>query len=139
MTWTRLDDKHFQRPEALDVSDRARLLEVAALVWSNMTGTDGAIGRRALRALSTITDEDAAPVETYAAELVEVGLWEVTGTGWQVVGWGDLQPTAEQVEAKKAEERGRRRSRAPARAAVTTACASLCREVRASRDAGGDA
>lgn len=100
MTWTRLDENHFQRPEALGVSDRARLLEVAALVWSNATGQDGRITRGALRSLAPL-DDDAAPVESYADELVSVGLWDRTASGWQVVGWAELQPTAEEVEQRK--------------------------------------
>lgn len=104
MTWTRLDDGHFDRPLVLELSRDAQLVEIEALVYGNRAGTDGVIDRRALWKMSGSEDLDRA-----IAELVDAGLWERTGTGWQVCDWAATQLTAAQVQEKKNQHKEQQR------------------------------
>lgn len=125
MTWTRLDDGHFERLVVLDLSRDAQLVEVEAFVYGNRTGTDGAIDRRALRRVTGSDDPEAA-----AAELVAAGLWIVTNTGWQVVGWSELQPTAADVLRRRTQEQQRSaRWRAHQRGDHTLCTQGLCKSL----------
>jgi hypothetical protein len=104
VTWTKLCDNFFADPTLLrvraEVGHCAALLHVEALVYSNRLGTDGRIDRWCIPAVTPMPPKEVA---RWAAGLVAAGVWEETETGWRVVsGIGD-QPTAEQVEARRAE------------------------------------
>ena len=102
MTWTKISDDFYDRPDLDAVGAAGALLYVEALVYANRHLTDGVIKRLSF---SRIKAEQA---EAVAAALVKVGLWETVPGGW-VIDMTD-QPTREEVEAQRAAraEAGRR-------------------------------
>lgn len=105
MTWFKVDDGLHSHPKWLAASPRARALWTTAGSWCADNLTDGYVSETALRhSGGTLKD---------AAELVEVGLWEVVTdgpqTGWLFHEWAadGRQPTRAKVLAarKKTAER----------------------------------
>jgi hypothetical protein len=102
MSWIKLDDTFADDPNLLALPRGVRLVHVEALVWCCRQLTDGAVPRHALR---KVTDED--DIAAAAVQLVEAGLWDATDTGWQIVGFLDLQPSRCEVDEAKAGARFR--------------------------------
>ncbi|MCJ1709274.1 HNH endonuclease [Microbacterium sp. VKM Ac-2923] len=94
MPWFKIDDGFWSHPKVLELSDAAITLWVRAGSYCAGHLTDGALTRATLRLLSAVPDD--------ATELVAVGLWDVTPTGWEFHDWADYQPTREQVLAQRA-------------------------------------
>lgn len=106
MTWTRLSDDHFDKPQMFEVCRDARLLDIELTVYSNRHLTDGMIRRSLLNPRIT----DAPDPHALMGELVAAGLWEEVDEGFQKANWAQLQPTAEKVQAER-EETARRQKR----------------------------
>lgn len=104
MTWTRLSDDFYDKPEILTLSDAAFRAHVTALVWCNKHTTDGYLPHR-MQAVLSVPNEALT-------ELQAAGLWLDLDTGWQV-DWSDQEP-AERVRrdrAFRAEKQRRYRDR----------------------------
>ena len=101
MTWFKVDDGLHSHPKWLTASPPARALWVTAGSWSASHLTVGHIPRSALPVLS------GRPRD--ADELVNVGLWEPLGDGWQFHSWDEFQPSSESVEQERAAARERQR------------------------------
>jgi hypothetical protein len=95
MSWTATGDDYPDKMAALGISDPAYRCHHEALTWCNRVKSDGAMPRHMLRRAVTVSDPEAV-----AAELVSVGLWTETESGWEV-DWTDQQ-TREQRDEKKA-------------------------------------
>lgn len=93
MPWFKVDDGWWCHPKSLTLSDAAVALWTRSGSWSAQQLTDGGVPRDALPMLR------GRP--RAAGELVDVGLWAPTVTGWEFHDWTDYQPTRAQVEADR--------------------------------------
>lgn len=103
MTDGRIPGKWMNEPRFIEMDVDAWCVFTKAIAWSNEAGTDGFIKWRYLSLLHPAGDHPSAN-----AELVELGLWAKTPTGYQLLDWdkpahqGGLgQSTAEQVRTAK--------------------------------------
>jgi hypothetical protein len=104
VTWTRLDDGIFDHPKMLRAGDDAAHLYVRALVYCNRLLTDGRVHAEALPVIFR-----HRAVRDLAARLVAVGAWEEHPEGgWLVHDFHDLNPTADEVRAKRDDIRAKR-------------------------------
>lgn len=126
MTWTKLSDDSTDDPALLALPRSIRLVHFEALVWCNRHGTDGAIPRHML---VRVTDEKNP---TKAAKLlVAAGKWKQAEDGWEIVGFLDDQPSAEDVRNQKELARQRQRRQRQHKAGDHTLCnAKYCRGLR---------
>lgn len=76
----------------------AELVSIRAALFVKERLTDGHITRTQLVRFAA---PDIPDVEAHADRLVEVGLWERTDSGYEIVGWLDEHPSAEAVTATK--------------------------------------
>lgn len=102
MAWGKVDDGLYSSTKWRAAKKGSRALWTTALSWSMDQLTDGAIPRHVLPMLDGTRGE--------AADLVRVGLWEVTDDGWLFHDWAEYQPSRDQVLAERgaAKERQRR-------------------------------
>ena len=99
MTWTKLDDGVFDHPKMVRAGEDAANLYVRGLVYCNRYLTDGRLDPEVLSVLTR--KRDALKL---ADALVRVGAWEPReGGGWLVHNFHEHNPTAEEVEARRAE------------------------------------
>lgn len=102
MTWFKVDD-HLHAHSKKDRAGMAAMgLWVVAGSWSAAYLTDGYVPGKKLRALG------GTPAQ--AQRLVDVGLWEPLGDGWQFHGWAEYQPSRQTVldQRERSAERLRR-------------------------------
>lgn len=100
MTWFKVDDRFHSHPKVLALrsgqhEETAIVLWVKAGSWCASNLTNGAVPTYVLSSLVRKNAEKAA------AELVRVGLWEATASGFQFRKWNEYQPTKETVEARR--------------------------------------
>lgn len=117
MTWTKLSDDATDDPALLALPRTIRLVHFEALVWANRHGTDGAIPRHMLPRITDDKDPDGA-----AELLVAAGKWELSTAGWEIVGFLDDQPSAEDVRRTKDLARLRQRKQRLHRAGDHSLC-----------------
>ena len=102
MTWTKLDDSLLEHPAIIGLSDRARWLWVAGLVYCGRNLTDGQLTPRDLRTLAPMIGFGAKKMRAATAELLESGLWIESENGRiDVRNYLRWQPSASQVEAQR--------------------------------------
>ena len=94
----KLDDKFPHHHKILALSPVAGWLWVCGIAYSNDHLTDGAIPARGLAAVAPTVRNHLRYVE----ELVKVGLWTVTDTGWAIHDYHDYQPTKAEAMTQKA-------------------------------------
>jgi hypothetical protein len=103
MTWVRLDDKFYQHPKVMGLSDKAYRCHVNGLCFSAQYDLDGEIPATALASLRG--------TPKVAAELVEARLWDTTSRGGWVIHdylvYNRSKLQVEEARAKKADA-GRR-------------------------------
>lgn len=97
MSWARVDDGLFEHPKFADLSDRAKLLYIASLVYGNKHLTGGIIPPSGLR----ITKAWARATNKHVAELVLSRLWELVMEGHIVHDWDDYNIPAVKVKAQR--------------------------------------
>lgn len=102
MPWVRVDDQFPHHRKVRHLSDQAFRLFVSGLCWCNDNLTDGVIPERDLRFVS-----DVRAPKRYASELVSVGLWERTDSGWCVHDYLEYQPSAEKIREGRDAKRAR--------------------------------
>ncbi len=98
MTWVRLDDNFPGHRKVLAAGPEAAWLHVEALCYCAQQETDGAILNAALAHLTQFSKPKAVKL---AARLVEVGLWELNGTGWMVHDFLEYNPSRKSLEEKR--------------------------------------
>lgn len=115
MPWVRLDDRFGDHPKFQRSGHLYPLLlalQVVALCESAKALADGALPRRRALALAaliaegmTVKDDNGDPLDMTATLLVQAmvdaGLWDRAGTGYQIHDYHDYQPTRAQVQARR--------------------------------------
>ncbi len=107
MAWLKIDDQYFFNRKVLRAGRDARDLHMASMAYCAGQLSDGAIDPEnlpLLGAMAIIPDAEAS-----AAKLVEVGLWDIDGEGWQIHDYLDYNPTRETVTTRRAESKERMR------------------------------
>lgn len=103
MTWLKLDDQFPDHPKVTQAGEEAAWLYVVALCYSSRQLTDGFIHGSVLPRLVTYRQSTRL-----AQRLVDAGLWEEKGEGWQIHSYGDHQRSRAEVENVRAAARERR-------------------------------
>lgn len=103
MTFTRVDDNLFENPKFSERSDRAKLLYIASLSYSNKHLTDGNIGASGVRLIRVW----AKASNKHVKELVDANLWEPREGGFYIHDWHQYNPPAVQVKAQRRAARER--------------------------------
>lgn len=106
MTWTKLDEDFPER--FVELSDAAFRLHVAATVYVNRFGLDGALPRKRLERTS-VPQRSRRPA--IVRELVEAGLWQEAADGWMLRDFFDAQWSAEEVTKQREYDAARQRKR----------------------------
>lgn len=111
MTWTKLSDDFAQHPKIIAAGERAELLHIHALIYSNRFLTDGRIPK--IVAL-TLTHNAKADV----GRLVELGIWAEVEQEYEIHDFLEYQPSRAEVLAKHKQKAsaGRAGGQATARA-----------------------
>lgn len=113
---------------AVDVIDHPRMLEAGPVArdlwqWANLYArkhlTDGELPRAAV--LSSPWGAGGKANARVAARLVEVGLWDVTETGWRQLRYADHNQTRDDVDADRAGARARQQKSRGAKKAAGNA------------------
>jgi hypothetical protein len=94
VTWAKVDDRFHGHSKARRARE-ALALWVLAMSWCADELTDGAVPKDMPDLLLPGLGE------TFAARLVEVGLWERTDAGYQFHDWLDYQPSAKTVKRER--------------------------------------
>lgn len=119
MTWFKVDDTFYGHPKLTELEQGSCYFEAISLwvlagSWCAAQLTDGTLPAGQVRKLGC--------KKRAAEELVRVGLWERTSTGYAYHDWAKYQPTREEIELKRRATAERvRRSRNASRNAVTDA------------------
>ena len=93
MTWVRLDDRIMSNRKIVACEPNELVLFISGLAYCNSQHSGGAIVEREL-AVMTPYAWSMRKLLKLAAKLVEVGLWEVTESGWQVHDYDEYQGEA---------------------------------------------
>lgn len=119
MSWVKLDDKLWSHPKIAALEARALKLWLFGLCWCNQQETDGVIPRAMLAQLGG--------TPKLAGELVKVGLWHATPTGWEVHDYLVYQPSKARLEAERGriKERVARHRQGPTSAACNGVTATV--------------
>lgn len=106
MAWGRQDDKHHSHRKTIAIPRRNRCEAIGLFwlvnSWCNDHQTDGRVPR-------DIWDEFGTSLEI-AMILVEVGYWEETESGFQIVNFAEFNPTKAENDVKREAERVRKAS-----------------------------
>jgi len=119
MSWARFDDQFNNHPKVLAAGPLAQLLHMKAIIYCAQYLTDGLVPHEAIDLLvnwgegqacwvgdSDFFENSEAEVErVYASDLadrlVACGLWEETGSGWQIHDYLDWNPSGCAVKERK--------------------------------------
>jgi hypothetical protein len=109
MPWVRLDEGFPQHPKVIEAGPLALAMQVAGLCYANRYLTDGFMPRAAVATLMDFSELDEHAFNgkggtcwIVVARLVELGIWEEVGNGYQIHDYLDYQPSKAQVEADRA-------------------------------------
>lgn len=94
MAWFKVDDRLWSHPKFIAAGNSAAGLWLRAGSYSAFYGSDGGVPMAALGLLGGRVRD--------AEKLVEVGLWDRADDGYQFHDWTEFQPTAAEVQAKRA-------------------------------------
>lgn len=103
MAWLKIDDGFVEHSRIEPLSDKAFRLHIAALCICARKLTDGHVSEKDAKVIQVMAGSRAKHVH----ELVQFGVWEVNGDGWNIRDYLDYNPSAEHVkeERRKAAER----------------------------------
>jgi hypothetical protein len=95
MAWANLDDKYPKHPKVVALSDSAFRLHTSGICYCAEFKTDGHISTEVIPAL--------VPRFRRAAltELVEKGLWNLNGTGYQIHDYLQWNRSKKQIETER--------------------------------------
>lgn len=115
MPWVKLTDDWYDDADIAAVGPLGLAMWVTGLTWCARNLTDGHIPRRQARRLIDLqgiaVDGEPALADDVASQLVEVGLWSQTNTGYLVRNYHRYQPTRQKVLTDRAKDRKRKASR----------------------------
>lgn len=100
MPWILVDDKMRNHPKVLEAGPLAAWQFVAGLGYASEYLTDGFIPTAALAAL--VPNQSSKVTRQLTETLVRVGMWEERDGGYQIHDYHDYQPTAAEVQQKRA-------------------------------------
>lgn len=112
MAWVYLDDQFTEHPKIDTLSDGAFRIHVAAICYANRHLTDGYLEAARIQRLVPKYQK------RFVTELVNAGLWEPAGGGYQIHDYLDWNKSREEVETAQAKlskvraEAGRKGARA---------------------------
>jgi hypothetical protein len=112
MPWVRIDDSFADHPKVLQAGLPAIGLYILALSHSGRHLTDGHISQEFVR------QKAGRHAGQLADTLVQAGLWELNGDGWDIHDYLDFNPSGSEVRARREEvsrvraEAGRKGARA---------------------------
>lgn len=115
--WFKIDDRFYSHPKVIDLPLKAVGLWTLAGTWSMDQLTDGFVPKGMLRMLN------GAPADAKA--LVASGLWVEVPGGWKFHDWEDMQPSAESVRKKRADDAARKAAARDAKASKAAREATL--------------
>ena len=104
MAWAKLDDQFVEHPRIVPLGDRAFRLHVAAICLANRKLTDGHISTHDARILMATVKAN----RRHAMELVNHGVWEPNGDGWEIHDYLQWNPDAETVKERRRKDNERR-------------------------------
>lgn len=108
MPWARLDDNFFSHPKVRQAwrCRPALGLWAMSLSYAMRHGTEGHVPAEFVEDQLPDSGERGA----VAAALVSAGLWSENGKGWIIHDFHDFNPSGDDIEARKAADRERKRS-----------------------------
>jgi hypothetical protein len=96
LPWVRMDTQWPHNPKFLILVEEKKWRSItvywAAVGWSGAQGQNGFIPAYALPMIHGTKKE--------AAELTEVGLWDMAQGGWDIHDWSEYQPSTEEHEKR---------------------------------------
>lgn len=109
MPWARIDDNFYDHPKALEAWEEPRAVGLwcLALSWAMRQGSRGHVNELWVKRLIPDDGERAA----VAGALVRAGLWQENGQGWVIHDFDKYNPLPEDIEARRAADRERKRRR----------------------------
>lgn len=115
MPWVKLTDDWYDDGDIAAVGPLGLAMWVTGVTWCARNLTDGHIPRRQARRLIDLqgiaVDGEPTLADDVASQLVEVGLWAVTDTGYLVRNYHRYQPSREKVLTDREKDRKRKTSR----------------------------
>lgn len=99
MPWAKLDDQFGFNPKVIAAGKDGKLAYVMALTYSASQLTDGFIQDAALPMIAVMAETE--DMQTTAARLVKVGLWERVEGGYVIHDYLDYNPSAEETKTKR--------------------------------------
>jgi hypothetical protein len=101
MSWVKLDDQWMDHPKIIMAGRDARDMWLASITWCSKHLTDGYFPVDLLPSLAVAAGVDVANCQTFATRLLEVGLWDASGTDYTVHDYLDYNPSKEQALATR--------------------------------------
>ena len=116
MTWVKLDDGFPDDPKIEGLSDAAFRVYVTGLCRAARKLTDGHLSPRDVKVVG-VTAGKTKP-ERYVGELVDRGLWQLNGDGYEINKFLEYNQSADEVRElrRKRAEAGRRGGQAKGQA-----------------------
>lgn len=102
MAWFKVDDSLWAHPKWITLSAQAKALWVTAASWSAQYETFGKVSAEFLKSFAGVANPKKS-----AKELVNSGLWEVAGDGYQFHEWDAYNLSETAWESRKAATRDR--------------------------------
>lgn len=114
MPWVKLTDDWYDDPDIVAAGPLGLAMWVVGLSWCARNLTDGHIPSSQIRKLLDLQDitvgSENVRADDIAAQLVELGRWTRTPTGYVVENYHRYQPTREKVLADRERDRERKAS-----------------------------
>ena len=98
--WAKIDVGFFRHPQVVQLSEKAAVGYLRAILYAQEHETDGRIPEPALRTFGVSTGQ--------AVEMEGVGLLERDGPGWRIAACTKWQRSRDQLEAERVAARERR-------------------------------
>ena len=123
MPWFKVDDQLYGHKKSMRAGNEAMGLWLLAGSWCAAHLSDGFVPSYVLRTLATDSDADEL-----AKRLEQAGFWEAGlcdgDEGWWFNDWSDYNPTADEVQAKRAASRERQERSRRHRSGDHTMCSA---------------
>lgn len=105
--YARVDTGYFSNPKIVDLTQYAKLLHLASILYCAEHLTDGAVTPAALRVCADRVGIRRDRRTQRCTELVAAGLWVETCDGWTLHDFVDMNPFATREVVDKQRERWR--------------------------------
>ena len=102
MTWLKIDDRAFDDPKLVGLSDTAHLAVLRSWIYAAKHETDGYVPAAIVAALTH-------GKRRFVDEILAGGLWQENGAGFVIHNFTKYNPTRETLRAKRAADSERKR------------------------------